>query len=62
MAIALWSDGRASAMSHVLADHKLDNLTPVSNWSAGLALPKTSVALADLVSNPVSRTDMDDDH
>ena len=48
VAIGLWSDGARERMSHVLADHKLHNLTPVSNWSAALALPKTSVALAVL--------------
>ena len=48
VAIALWSDGARERMSHVLADHKLHNLTPVSNWSTALALPKTSVALAVL--------------
>ena len=48
VAIALWSDGARERMSHVLGDHKLHNLTPVSNWSSALALPKTSVALAVL--------------
>src|SRR6185369_7972007 len=48
VAIALWSEGARERMSHVLADHKLHNLTPVSNWSAALALPLTSVALAVL--------------
>ena len=48
VAIALWSDGARERMSHVLADHRLRNLTPVSDWSAVLALPKTSIALAVL--------------
>jgi transcription-repair coupling factor (superfamily II helicase) len=48
VAIALWSEGARERMSHVLADHKLHNLTPVTDWSAVLALPKTSVALAVL--------------
>ena len=48
VAIALWSEGARERMSHVLADHRLHNLTPVSNWGATLALPKTSVALAVL--------------
>src|SRR6185295_3627866 len=46
--IALWSEGARERMSHVLADHRLHNLTPVSDWSAALALPKTSVGLAVL--------------
>jgi transcription-repair coupling factor (superfamily II helicase) len=48
VAIALWSEGARERMSHVLADHRLHNLTPVSDWRAALALPKTSVALAVL--------------
>src|SRR5471032_3221824 len=35
-------------MSHVLADHKLHNLTPVASWPQALALPKSTVALAVL--------------
>src|SRR6185312_2961133 len=41
-------DGARERMSHVLADHKLPNLTQVSDWSTALALPKTSVALVVL--------------
>jgi transcription-repair coupling factor (superfamily II helicase) len=48
VAIALWSEGARERMSHVLADHRLHNLTPVSDWNAALALPKTSVGLAVL--------------
>jgi transcription-repair coupling factor (superfamily II helicase) len=48
VAIALWSEGARERMSHVLADHRLHNLTPVSDWGSALALPKTSVALAVL--------------
>jgi transcription-repair coupling factor (superfamily II helicase) len=46
--IALWSEGARERMSHVLADHRLHNLTPVSDWGSALALPRTSVALAVL--------------
>ena len=35
-------------MGHVLADHKLHNLTPVGSWSQALGLPKPTVALAVL--------------
>ena len=48
VAIALWSDGARERMSHVLADHKLLNLTPVASWPQALALPKPAVALAVL--------------
>ena len=30
--IALWSEGARERMSHVLADHKLHNLTPINSW------------------------------
>lgn len=46
--IALWSEGARERMGHVLADHKLHNLTPVANWPAALALPRSTVALAVL--------------
>ena len=46
--IALWSEGARERMSHVLADHKLANLTPVASWPEALALPKPQVALAVL--------------
>jgi transcription-repair coupling factor (superfamily II helicase) len=45
---ALWSDGARDRMSHVLADHKIPNLTPVDDWPAVLALPKPQVGLAVL--------------
>ena len=48
VAIALWSEGARERMSHVLADHKLLNLTPVGSWPQALALPKPAVALAVL--------------
>ncbi len=48
VAIALWSEGARERMSHVLADHKLLNLTPVGSWAQALALPKHTVALAVL--------------
>jgi transcription-repair coupling factor (superfamily II helicase) len=48
VAVALWSVGARERMAHVLADHKLHNLTPVESWPQALALPKTSVALAVL--------------
>src|SRR5471032_2684069 len=35
-------------MSHVLADHKLHNLTPVASWPQAQALPVHTVALAVL--------------
>ena len=48
IAIALWSEGARDRMSHVLADHRLHNLTPVGSWPQALALPKPTVALAVL--------------
>ena len=48
VAIALWSDGARDRMSHVLADHKLLNLSPVASWPQALSLPKPAVALAVL--------------
>jgi transcription-repair coupling factor (superfamily II helicase) len=48
VAIAMWSEGSRERMSHVLADHRLANLTPVSSWSQLLALPKFNIALATL--------------
>jgi transcription-repair coupling factor (superfamily II helicase) len=48
VAIALWSEGARERMSHVLADHKLHNLTPVDDWPQALRLPKSTVALAVL--------------
>jgi transcription-repair coupling factor (superfamily II helicase) len=46
--IALWSDGSRERMSHVLADHKLLNLTPVQSWPQALTVPTTGIALAVL--------------
>src|SRR5688572_25976857 len=46
--IALWSEGSRERMSHVLADHKLVNLTSVKSWPELTALPRTSIALAVL--------------
>jgi transcription-repair coupling factor (superfamily II helicase) len=46
--IALWSEGSRERMSHVLAEHKLLNLTPVAAWPQALALPPHQVALAAL--------------
>ena len=48
VAIALWSDGARDRMSHVLADHKVHNLTPIGSWPQALALPKPAIALAVL--------------
>ncbi len=48
VAVALWSEGARERMSHVLADHKLHNLSPVVSWPQAMALPKASVALAVL--------------
>jgi transcription-repair coupling factor (superfamily II helicase) len=48
VAVALWSEGARERMSHVLADHKLLNLSVVRSWPEALALPKLAVALAVL--------------
>jgi transcription-repair coupling factor (superfamily II helicase) len=48
VAVALWSEGARERMSHVLADHKLLNLTLVGSWPQALALPRPAVALAVL--------------
>jgi transcription-repair coupling factor (superfamily II helicase) len=48
VAVALWSEGARDRMSHVLADHKLHNLTHVASWSQALGLPRPAVALAVL--------------
>ncbi|HZL40301.1 MAG TPA: transcription-repair coupling factor [Pseudolabrys sp.] len=48
IAIALWSEGARERMSHVLADHKLHNLTNVGSWPQALSLPKPAIALAVL--------------
>jgi transcription-repair coupling factor (superfamily II helicase) len=46
VAIALWSEGARERMSHVLADHRLHNLTPVVSWPQAAGLPTHTVALA----------------
>ena len=46
--IALWSEGSRERMGHVLAEHKLVNLTPVDAWPQALALAKHETALAIL--------------
>jgi transcription-repair coupling factor (superfamily II helicase) len=46
--IALWSEGSRERMGHVLAEHKLVNLTPVASWPQALALPRHQTALAIL--------------
>jgi transcription-repair coupling factor (superfamily II helicase) len=46
--IALWSEGARERMSHVLADHKLVNLTNVRSWPDVVAMPKHAIALAVL--------------
>jgi transcription-repair coupling factor (superfamily II helicase) len=48
VAIALWSEGARERMSHVLADHRLVNLTNVRSWPDVLAMPKHAIALAVL--------------
>ena len=48
VAIALWSEGARERMSHVLADHKLHNLTPVADWPQALGLARPTIALAVL--------------
>jgi len=48
VAIALWSEGARERMSHVLADYKLHNLTPVGSWTQAQVLPKSTIALAVL--------------
>ena len=48
VAIALLSEGARERMSHVLADHRLHNLTPVASWLQAAGLPKHAVALAVL--------------
>ena len=40
--IALWSEGSRERMGHVLAEHKLVNLTPVASWPQALALSQAS--------------------
>jgi transcription-repair coupling factor (superfamily II helicase) len=46
--IALWSEGSRERMAHVLAEHRLLNLTPVGSWPQALALSRHEIALAVL--------------
>jgi len=46
--VALWSEGSRERMAHVLAEHGLADLSPISSWQDGLSLPATQVALAVL--------------
>ncbi|MGE5536814.1 MAG: transcription-repair coupling factor [Acidobacteriota bacterium] len=48
VALAMWSEGARERMSHVLAEHKLLNLTNVASWPDALRLPKSAIALAVL--------------
>jgi transcription-repair coupling factor (superfamily II helicase) len=48
VAIALWSEGARERMSHVLADHGLNNLAPVATWQEAQVLPLSHVGLAVL--------------
>jgi transcription-repair coupling factor (superfamily II helicase) len=48
VAIALWSEGARERMSHVLAEHKLHNLTAIGSWTQALATPRHVVALVVL--------------
>ncbi len=46
--IALWSEGARERMSHVLADHGLNNLSNVASWQEAQSRPRHEVALAVL--------------
>src|SRR6266567_829810 len=46
--VAMWTDGSRERMSHVLADHKLVNLTDVRDFPDALKRPKSEIALAVL--------------
>ena len=48
VAIALWSEGARERMAHVLADHKLQNLSNAASWPQVNAVPKHAVALVVL--------------
>ncbi|HEY0302669.1 MAG TPA: CarD family transcriptional regulator, partial [Rhizomicrobium sp.] len=48
VAIALWSEGARERMAHVLADHKLQNLSNAASWPQTLAVPEHAVALVVL--------------
>jgi transcription-repair coupling factor (superfamily II helicase) len=45
---AAWSEGSRERLGHVLADHGLNDLRPVSSWAEATALPKSAMALAVL--------------
>ena len=56
VAIALWSEGARERMSHVLADHKLHNLTNVGVLAAGAGAAQARRSRSPCsASNPVSR-------
>jgi transcription-repair coupling factor (superfamily II helicase) len=46
--VAMWTDGSRERMSHVLADHKLVNLTDVRDFPDALKRPKNEISLAVL--------------
>src|ERR1044071_6234798 len=46
--VAMWSDGSRERMSHVLADHGLNNLANVTDYPDALRRPKPEIALAVL--------------
>jgi transcription-repair coupling factor (superfamily II helicase) len=46
--VTLWSEGSRERTGHVLADHKLLNLTPVASYPEVAALPRHQIALAVL--------------
>ena len=46
--VALWSEGARERMSHVLAEHGLNNLTNVASWQEAQGLPLPQVGLAVL--------------
>ncbi|HMK79005.1 MAG TPA: transcription-repair coupling factor [Xanthobacteraceae bacterium] len=46
--IAMWSEGSRERMSHVLADHGLNNLREVADYPEALRRPKAEIALAVL--------------
>lgn len=48
VAVALWSEGARERMSHVLADHGLQDFRTVSDWPQVVELPKNAVALVVL--------------
>jgi transcription-repair coupling factor (superfamily II helicase) len=46
--VALWSEGARERMSHVLAEHGLNNLTNAASWQEAQGLPLPQVGLAVL--------------